>query len=140
MSAFVVVAMVSAMSAMTLVGPRVYAAMAEDGVLPSVLAARDGRPPVGSVVLQGAIALFLLHTQAVLELVKGVGAVLVLFSALSIVGLLRLGQNTPATRLAAGVYLVGAALILVLADAWPWILGVGAVGLVAWGLRRRRSA
>ena len=44
---------------MTFVGPRVYAAMAEDGFLPRALAAREGQVPVGSVILQGVIAILI---------------------------------------------------------------------------------
>ena len=43
MSVLALVAFISAASAMTMVGPRVYAAMAEDGFLPRALAARAAR-------------------------------------------------------------------------------------------------
>ena len=58
MSVFMIVALVAAASAMTMIGPRVYAAMARDGYLPKIFAGKDdGKPPLWSVLLQGAIAI-----------------------------------------------------------------------------------
>ena len=69
------------MSAMTLVGPWVYAAMAEDGYLPKFLApTANGKPPVGSLLLQGGLALTLMWTHSVLQVVESAGGILLLFS------------------------------------------------------------
>jgi len=57
------------------VGPRVYAAMAADGFLPRVLAAREGRPPVWSVVLQAAVAVVILLTHSLQQILTNVGAI-----------------------------------------------------------------
>ena len=57
MSVLAIIAFISAVSAMTFLGPRVYAAMARDGFLPAALKGKEGAP-VGAVMLQGAIALF----------------------------------------------------------------------------------
>jgi APA family basic amino acid/polyamine antiporter len=83
MSVLALVAFISAASAMTMVGPRVYAAMAEDGFLPHALAAREGRPPVWSVILQAAIALVILLTHTLQQVLTNVGAILTLFAALT---------------------------------------------------------
>jgi len=82
MSVLALLAFASSMSAMTLVGPRVYAEMARDGFLPRALAGRAGRPPAGAVALQGAIALFLLWTHSVLQAVQSASVVILVFSGL----------------------------------------------------------
>jgi basic amino acid/polyamine antiporter, APA family len=87
MSVLAIVAFISAMSAMTFLGPRVYAAMARDGFLPSALKAKQGKPPIGAVVLQGAIALFLVFAYQLGEVLNNVGAILTLFSALTVFSL-----------------------------------------------------
>jgi APA family basic amino acid/polyamine antiporter len=110
MSVFVIIAMVSAMSAMMLVGPRVYAEMAQDGCLPRFMKAKDGRPPFAAVVLQAAVALVLLHTHTVLQAIKSSSAVLMLFTALAVAGVwvMRMrGERTSVLTLgAATIYMV----------------------------------
>ena len=90
MAIFFVIAFVSAISAMTLVGPRVYAAMARDGYLPQIFAGRDGKPPAGSILLQGGIATALIYIQSLEKMVKNVAALLIIFSALTAAGVYRL--------------------------------------------------
>jgi APA family basic amino acid/polyamine antiporter len=87
MSVLVIIAFISAMSAMIFLGPRVYAEMAKDGFLPRVLQGRDGKAPVGAVMLQGGIALFLIFAYQLGEVLSNVGAILTLFSALTVFGL-----------------------------------------------------
>ena len=87
MSILAIVAFISAMSAMTFLGPRVYSAMARDGFLPRMLQGRDGKPPVGAVILQGAIALFLVFAYQLQQILNNVGAILTLFSALTVFSL-----------------------------------------------------
>lgn len=86
MSILVIIAFISAMSAMTFLGPRVYAEMAKDGFLPRILQGRDGKAPVGAVILQGVIALFLVFAYQLGEVLSNVGAILTLFSALTVFG------------------------------------------------------
>jgi APA family basic amino acid/polyamine antiporter len=116
MSGFLVVAFLSATSAMVFAGPRVYAAMAKDGYLPSMLQAKEGKPPVGSVLLQGAIALVILFTQNLQDILHDIGAVLTLFSALTAASLLwvcykRRGSIavSPVKMTAAVVFIISAA-------------------------------
>ena len=52
----------------------VRAAMAEDGFLPRILAARDGQVPVGSVILQGAIATVIVLVQPFQHIMHDVAA------------------------------------------------------------------
>ena len=87
MSILVIIAFISAMSAMTFLGPRVYSEMAKDGFLPRVLQGRDGKAPIGAVILQGAIALFLVFAYQLGEVLSNVGAILTLFSALTVFAL-----------------------------------------------------
>lgn len=154
MSALALVAFVSAMSAMTLAGPRVYAAMARDGFLPAALAGKAGRPPAGSVILQGAIALAVLYTHRIQEVLQNVAAVLVLFSALTALSLFRVAlaprrwPRPPASSLvAAALYVLSAAWMLYfgLKSSYRLLAWVGLVAVVALAayaitrlLRRRR--
>ncbi len=146
MSLIIVLAFLSAMSAMIMIGPRVYAAMAADGFLPKVFIGERGKPPTMSVLLQGGIALILVFTQTLKEVLTNVGAILVLFAALTVLGLFRArlqGKDVKPTALAAAaVYCVSAAFMLWTGfhDKLPLLAGVAgvtALGLVAWALTRR---
>src|SRR5262249_44362812 len=57
--------------------------MAADGFLPRALAAREGRPPVWSVILQAAVALIILLTHSLQQILTNVGAILTLFAAMT---------------------------------------------------------
>ncbi len=98
MSILAVIAFISAMSAMTFLGPRVYSAMARDGFLPRILQGKEGKPPIGAVILQGAIALFLVFAYQLQQILNNVGAILTLFSALTVFSLfwIRFRKKTPA--------------------------------------------
>ena len=61
--------------------------MAKDGYLPRVLQCREGKAPIGAVILQGVIALFLVFAYQLGEVLSNVGAILTLFSALTVFGL-----------------------------------------------------
>lgn len=137
-----VLVMVSAMSAMTLIGPRVYAAMADDGLLPKVFRSRDGKPPIGSVFLQGGIALALLLLWTVLEVVQSASAVLMLSSGLTAAAVFfaaRKHEVRPVAMVAAALYIlcVGTFLVvgsfdsLVVAGALGVLLLVAGIGYVA---------
>lgn len=132
MSLLTIVAFVSSVSAMIFVGPRVYAAMARDGLLPRVLAGEGGRPPAASVVLQGLLALVLLFTHQLQQMLANVGAILTLFAALVALSLFRvrfarpdLPRPSTGSLCAAGVYVCFAA--------WTLYFGFrGATHLLAW--------
>ena len=119
MSVLAIVAFISSASAMTFLGPRVYATMARDGFLPAALQGRDGKPPVGAVLMQGAIALFLVFAYSVKDVLANVGAILTLFSALTVFALfwIRLRRTEyprPAlpVLIAAALYLMASAVML----------------------------
>ena len=150
MSAFAVVTFLSTMSAMTFAGPRVCAAMAEDGFLPRVLAGRTGRPPAASVALQGALALALLYTHRLQETLQNVGAILTLFSALTAFSLFwvrfrrpELRRPSAASLAAAGLYVVSAGWMLYFGlqghtHLVGWLLAVVAFTLLAYVVTRPR--
>jgi APA family basic amino acid/polyamine antiporter len=152
MSLFTIAVFLSAMSAMIFVGPRVYAAMARDGYLPRALAGRDGRPPVGSILLQSALSVVIVFTHPIRAILENVGAILVLFSALVAVGLFWRALS-PAGRPRPGPVALAAAAVYVLASSWmfwfafrgathllAWIGVIAAVGLGAYAASRRGAA
>lgn len=154
MSAVMLLLFISAMSAMLLVGPRVYAAMAKDGFLPKFFAAKEGRPPTAAVILQGTVAVTLLFfNKDVSEVLRNVGAILVLFAALTVAGLFpakaraKAGEGPSAVSLVcAGVYVLSAAWMLYFglkesASMLRWVGVVTLAGLAAyvttlWARRR----
>ncbi len=133
MSVLAVFTFLSAMSAMVFAGPRVYAAMAQDGFLPRWLMAREGHPPSGSVWLQGAVTLLLLQWQALRDLLAGVGAVLTLVAALTVLGVVRLWLR-PGARERPGRLALASALVYVAAAAWMLFHGVRAAPEVLYWL------
>jgi APA family basic amino acid/polyamine antiporter len=116
-SLFVVILLGSSVISMTLVGPRVAAVMAEEGYLPRVFIARANRPPVWSVLIQGGIALVLLLTHGFEALLRSVGAVLTLSSAVTVAAVVRLRFGTGPWRRPPATVL-GAALLYVGLSAW----------------------
>jgi len=122
MSLLALLSFVSAMSAFILTGPRAYAAMAADGFLPRVLMAREGHPPVGSVLLQGVVTLLLLHTHELRDILQNVGAILTLLSALTAAALVRVWWR-PAGRPRPDALSLTAALVYVVAAAWMFYFG-----------------
>lgn len=156
MSVAIAIAMISSMSAMLLVGPRVYAEMARDGFLPSVLRGQAGAPPRTSVFIQGALAVTLLHLHSIGELLSNVAGVLVLFSALVAVGLFfvnrrrpHLPSPRPQALFAAFVYASSSAWMLYNAfrsrtGLLPWlgvvaVAGLGGYFVTEWRRARRRD-
>ena len=155
MSILVALAMISCMSAMIIVGPRVYATMAEDGFLPRWMAARAGRPPVWSVVFQGAVTLAIVWTHSLKDALGNVGAVLILFSALAAASVFAarwrrpdLPRPRPLAQVAAGVYVVSSGWILVFGfrrldpKLLVWMGAIAALAVAAYlatiSARRRR--
>jgi APA family basic amino acid/polyamine antiporter len=142
MSAFAILALVSAISAMTLVGPRVYAAMAQDGYLPRSLLGTRGEPPTGSILLQGGLALALLLTHSVLEAVESASAVLMVFSGLVALALFKVKffrKDLPSPGMlslaAAGIYAVSVGWILYCGfrSSLHLLVTLGAVAALALG-------
>ncbi len=84
-SAVIALALVSAVSAMVMAGPRVYAAMAENRAMPRRLAHHNARGvPVFSVVLQGALGCLFVLAGALDQLMRFVGFTLSIFASLAV--------------------------------------------------------
>ncbi len=84
-SAVIALALVSAVSAMIMAGPRVYAAMAENRAMPRQLGHHNKRGvPVFSVVLQGALGCLFVLLGALDQLMRFVGFTLTIFAALAV--------------------------------------------------------
>jgi len=151
MSGFVIVALVSSMSAMTFAGPRVYAAMAGDGFLPRALVGRAGQPPVWAIALQGAIALVIVYVHEISQAIQNVGAILTLFAALTALSLFRaraLGRDArllpPVSLAAAAVYGAAAAWMLYFGfrgrtHLLLWLTLIALAALAAYAVAPRRS-
>lgn len=129
MSGLTIAALVSSMSAMVFVGPRVYSAMAKDGYLPAALASVDGRPPAAATALQGALALVILLTHPLQEMLQNLGAVLTLFAALTASALIKVRWGRPdlprpsaASLVAAGVFVASSLLLLAFGVQASWRL------------------
>ena len=152
MSALAVAVFLSAMSAMTFAGPRVFSSMARDGYLPRALAGAEGRPPALSIALQGALAIALLFTHRIQQIFQQLGGILTLFSALTLLGLFRVALQPRGRPRPDAVSLACAALFIGL-SAWMfwfglraspgvlvWLLAVAAVATAAWAATRFRRS
>jgi len=134
MSILVILALLSAVSAMTMIGPRVYEAMARDGFLPRPFVGEAGRPPVWSVLLQGAIALLLVFTHQIGEMIERIGVLLTLMSALTVFALFRVRQKAGTTALVCAAVFIALAVWMIasaVARRPSDLLWVGAVAVLA---------
>jgi len=153
MSLLVLVAFVSAASAMTVVGPRVYATMAEDGYLPKFLRVEEGRLPVSSIALQCIVAMVILATHTLQQALANVGAILTLFAALVSLSIFRralsraegLAKPGALTLVAAGIHVASSVFMLYFGfrdstGLLIWVAAVAAAGLAFWAIARPRTA
>ena len=84
-SSVIALALVSAVSAMVMAGPRVYSAMARDGALPRQLAAHSRRGvPTVAVVTQGVLGCLFAVLGDPDVLIRFVGFTLAIFAALTV--------------------------------------------------------
>jgi APA family basic amino acid/polyamine antiporter len=84
--AIVAIALFTSISAMVMAGPRVYARMADDGLFPRLLATR-GEVPAAAIALQAALALAVLWSAGLAELLGYIGYTLGLSAAATVCGL-----------------------------------------------------
>ncbi len=96
-------ALLSSVSAMSVVGPRVYYAMAQDGCFPRGAARLHPRwqTPFRAIMYQALLSSILVLTGTFEALVYYIGFALILFAALAVAGLWRLRQRPGWRRLAA---------------------------------------
>ncbi|MGQ0694476.1 MAG: APC family permease, partial [Nitrospiraceae bacterium] len=123
-TALLCLSIAGAVSAMVWAGPRVYYAMAQDGLIPSLFAQTPGvqRSPVNAILLQSLWASVLILSGTFERLVIYSGTVLTIFSALAVgaVPILRWKEpdlprpyRTPFYPLVPGFYLLISILIVV---------------------------
>lgn len=93
----VAVAMLASLQASILTGPRIYQAMAEDGVFFRKLAEVHPRRrvPVNAIVIQGVIAAALLLTGTFERLLTFTTAAIVIFSTITVLGVMVLRVRRP---------------------------------------------
>jgi len=120
-SAVMSVGLLSTVSAMTIVGPRVYYAMAKDGCFFRGAARVHARwgTPIQAILWQALATSLMILTGSFESLLYYIGFALVLFAALAVVGMVRLRQRPGWKRLRAaswGYPLVPA--VFVGASAW----------------------
>jgi APA family basic amino acid/polyamine antiporter len=87
--------LLSVVSAMILAGPRVYYAMAKDGLFFKTFARVDPQAatPARAIVLQAGIAVFMILTASYERLLLYIGFTLSLFAMLTVLGLMRLRRQ-----------------------------------------------
>lgn len=147
--------LLSTVNAMTIIGPRVYYAMACDGAFFSAAARVHPRfrTPWIAVLCQGACACLLILVSTFATLVQYIGVTLMFFTTLAVAGLLRLRRRPgwkplPAANLAfplipafyiatCGVVLAGM-LALRPVESGYGVLTVAAGAVLYWFLLRRR--
>jgi APA family basic amino acid/polyamine antiporter len=120
-SAVMAVALLSCVSAMVLVGPRVYYAMAQDGCFFRGAARVHPRrqTPVQAILYQSVATACMILTGTFQGLIYYIGFALVLFAAMAVAGMVHLRQRGEWKRLPAvswGYPLVPA--VFILASAW----------------------
>jgi APA family basic amino acid/polyamine antiporter len=112
LSALVALALFTSISAMVMAGPRVYARMAEDGLFPRLF--RAGAVPSAAVALQAGLAVLVVWSTTLAQLLSYVGLMLGIFAAATVCGLLVLRRREGARRVpipghpwVPAIYLVG---------------------------------
>jgi basic amino acid/polyamine antiporter, APA family len=154
-AAIAVVIMLGSLSAMTLAGPRVYFAMARDGLFP----ARAGqvhdmyRTPAAAILAQAAWSTLLVLSGTFEQLLTYTGFAVILFSALAVLSLFFVRHRAPdASRFRAWGYPWAPALFVIVSFAIvantfvqePAIAfaGVGVIGagIPIYALMRRRDS
>lgn len=93
--------LLSLICVMMLVGPRVYLAMARDGLFFAAFGRLHGRrrTPANAIALQAALAIGMIFTASFENLLLFIGTTLILFSLLAVVGLMALRRRQPAPEL-----------------------------------------
>ena len=132
MSIFAIIAFISSASAMTFLGPRVYAAMAQDGFLPAILKGKEGKPPFSAILLQGVIAMFLVLAYQLQEILSNIGAILTLISALTVFSLFWICFERREYPRPAPLVLIAAGLFLAISVVMLYFGFSGSLTLILW--------
>ncbi|MCP5145204.1 MAG: APC family permease [Gammaproteobacteria bacterium] len=93
----IAIALFTSVSAMLIAGPRVYARMAEDGMLPAVF--RFGhRAPVTAILFQAGFAMAVVWLAQLRQLLSYLGFTLALSAAATVASLFLIARSQPAQR------------------------------------------
>ncbi len=92
-----VIALLTSVSSMVMIGPRVMARMADDGLLPRKLAF-TGKVPSAAIWTQVILAVGVLWASGLRQQLTNLGWILSLFTALTVIGLMRLRRTEGPTR------------------------------------------
>ena len=96
MTSLICLVLISTLSSMIMLGPRVAAAMGEDIGTLGFLAARNKRGvPVTAILIQSSVALLIVMTSAFNFVLTYVGFTLTLFSCMAVLGVFILRFRTP---------------------------------------------
>lgn len=144
-SAAIAIGLMSVLSAMIMTGPRVYYAMAKDGVFFDLFGrlSKLHKTPGFSIILQAGIAIFLVITASFDKLLLYIGFTLSLFAMLTVVGLMVIRTRQP--ELSNGYKTFGypvTPLLFILGNLWiiyfciksrpvTSLFGIGTIGLGA---------
>lgn len=147
----VALALASSVSSMMMAGPRVYARMAADGLMPRWLA-RDEAAPMAAVALQAVLAIVVVLATELRALLSYLGFTLSLSAALTVASLFvlarREGSSTvamwgfpwiPAVFIVATVTTAALSAVREPLEPLAGLLTV-AVGLAAWRVQTRRRS
>jgi amino acid transporter len=147
----VALALFTSVSAMVMIGPRVYAKMADDGYLPASLRF-EGETPRVAIVAQGALAIIVVWGTGLRELLSYLGFTLSLSTAATVAGLFVIARQRassegglPGYPWAPAIFVAATVLFAVLAASVnPWemlaaIVTFASGALLYLLLRGRRS-
>ena len=148
-TAVIVLSLFTSVSALVMTGPRVYAKMADDGLLPVWFRFRD-RPPAAAIGFQAALAMIVVLATSLKELIGYLGLTLSICSALTVTMVFVLSRRgeaicVPLWGVPAAIY-VTATLILAFMSAvhdpmQAFAAGVTlGIGIIAYPIVRRRHA
>lgn len=147
-AALVLTALASSVCAMAITGPRIYAEMAADGVLPRAFHTDGAAPPAVAVIAQSVWSAVLVLTGTFEEIVTYTGFAIVLFSGAAVAALLvlRRRHGRPTTFAVPGYPVVPvvfiACTVLIALASFRYAPGPSAIGvvLIAAGIPLRRFA
>ena len=108
----IVIALFTSVSAMMMAGPRVYARMAEDGLMPRALRHTRAAPGM-AIAIQALLAVFIVWMTGLRELLSYLGITLSLSAAATVASLFVLARKEPEIRLFPGYPLLPAIYVTV---------------------------
>jgi len=143
----IALALVSSVSSLVMAGPRVYAQMASDGVLPGGLAVASG-PPRAAIALQAGLALLFLWSATFDALLTWIGFTLSISTAATVAALIVLRRRegislaVPGYPVVPWLFLAGVMAMTaftVVQRPMESLVGFGTIlaGLVAWRIQKK---